>query len=72
MTGTVGVATVTLTFRGFPNGVTSGSHDNTLDMSLASSFNPAYVTAYGSVAQVWANFKVAVIDGKSYFNIYAT
>src|SRR2546426_23563 len=38
--GTAGVATTTPTFAGFPLGVTSGSYDNTLDLTLASSYNP--------------------------------
>ena len=35
LSGTVGVATTTLSFAGFPLGVTAGSYDNTLDMTLA-------------------------------------
>ena len=40
-TGTAGVATTTPTFAGFPLGVTSGTYLNTLDLTLASSWNPA-------------------------------
>jgi hypothetical protein len=43
-TGNAGVATTTPTFTGFPLGVTSGTYDHTFDMSLASSYNPAFVT----------------------------
>ncbi|MES2795943.1 MAG: CHRD domain-containing protein [Bacteroidota bacterium] len=72
-TGTAGVATTTPTFAGFPGGVTSGSYDNTLDMSLASSFNPSYVTAHGGTpTQAWADLKAAMLDGKSYFNIHTS
>src|SRR6266404_6997744 len=46
-TGTAGVATTVPTFTGFPLGVTSGTYDHTFDMSLASSYNPAFVTANG-------------------------
>jgi len=46
-TGTAGVATTTPFFAGFPIGVTSGTYDITLDETLASSWNPAYVTANG-------------------------
>jgi hypothetical protein len=46
-TGTAGVATTLPTFAGFPLGVTSGSYINTLDLTLASSWNPSYVTAHG-------------------------
>src|SRR5687768_11696384 len=44
-----GVATTTPTFTGFPQGigVLSGTYDRTFDMTLATSFNPAYVTANG-------------------------
>jgi hypothetical protein len=43
--GTVGVATTTPTFPGFPNGVSSGIYDETFDLTLASSFAPAFITA---------------------------
>jgi hypothetical protein len=46
---TAGVATTTPTFANFPLGVTSGTYDNTLDLLLASSYNPAFVTAEGSI-----------------------
>src|ERR1035438_1981148 len=49
-TGTAGVATTTPTFAGFPLGVTSGSYFNILDLTLLSSYNPAYVTANGGTA----------------------
>jgi len=45
--GTAGVATQTPSFVGFPLGVTSGTFMTTLDMSLASTWNPAYITANG-------------------------
>src|SRR5262245_24954468 len=47
-TGTAGIATTTPTFEGFPLGVTSDSYTNTLDLTLASSYNPAFVTANGN------------------------
>ncbi|MEO7309899.1 MAG: CHRD domain-containing protein [Chitinophagaceae bacterium] len=71
--GTAGVATTTPTFAGFPLGVTSGSYDNTLDMTQASSFNPSYVTAHGNnVAQAWSDLRAAIAEGKSYLNIHST
>src|SRR6185436_15713719 len=45
----VGVATVLPSFTDFPLGVTSGTYDHTFDMAQASSYNPAFVTAQGSV-----------------------
>src|SRR5262249_30177411 len=38
-TGTAGVATTTPTFAGFPLSVYSGTYTNTLDLTLASSWN---------------------------------
>ncbi len=45
--GTAIVATPLPTFPGFPSGVTSGTYDTTFDMSLAPSWNSAYITAHG-------------------------
>jgi len=38
-TGTAGVATTTPSFVGFPLGVTSGSFNNTLDLTASSTYN---------------------------------
>ena len=67
---TAGVATTTPSFVGFPLGVTTGTMDQTYDMTLAGSYNPAFVTAQGSVA----NARTALFDGlaagTAYFNIH--
>ena len=42
------MATTTPSFVLFPLGVTSGTFDNTFDMTLASSYNPAFVLANGN------------------------
>lgn len=71
--GTAGVATTTPTFAGFPIGVTSGTYDHTFDMTLASSFNPAFVTAHGGVVSVALADLLAGLDaGKTYFNIHTS
>ena len=49
-TGTAGVATQTPTFSGFPLNVTSGTFTQTFDSSLATTYNPAFVTLAGSVS----------------------
>lgn len=71
--GTAGVATTTPNFLGFPLGVTSGSYLNVLDMTLASSYNPAFVTANGGSipASELALFN-GMVAGKTYFNIHTT
>jgi len=71
-TGTAGVATPTPTFPAFPAGVTSGSYDRTFDMTLASSYNGAFVTANGGVAGARAALFQAVADGKTYLNIHSS
>jgi len=72
-TGTAGVATTTPTFTGFPSAVTAGTYDRTFDMLLASSYNPAFVTANGGTpASAWIVLRAAIGAGKSYLNIHST
>jgi hypothetical protein len=66
------VATTTPTFLGFPLGVTSGTYDNTLDLTQASSFNPAFVTDEGGVPQAEAALISAIEAGAAYLNILTT
>jgi len=71
--GTAGVATTTPTFTGFPSGVTAGTYDNTFNMLLATSYNPAYVTANGGTpASAWIALRAAISAGRSYLNIHTT
>jgi hypothetical protein len=71
-TGTAGVATTTPTFAGFPLGVTSGSYNNTLDLTAASSYNPAFVTANGGIAGAEASLLAGIASGDAYWNIHTT
>jgi hypothetical protein len=72
-TGTAGVATTTPTFPGFPLGVTSGTYGQTFDLTLASSYNPAFVTANGgSVPAAEAALIASLAAGTSYLNIHST
>jgi hypothetical protein len=72
-TGTAGVATTTPTFAGFPLGVTSGSYNNTLDLTLASSYNAAYITANGgTTASAEAALASAIASGRAYLNIHSS
>ena len=67
-----GVATTTPTFAGFPLGVTSGTFTNTLDMTLASSYNPAFVTAQGGIANAEAALWAGAASGQEYLNIHTS
>lgn len=72
-TGTAGVATTTPYFAGFPIGVTSGTYDNTLDLTLATSYNASYITANGgTTATAEAALLAAIAAGKAYFNVHST
>lgn len=67
------VATIVPTFPGFPLGVTTGTYLQTFDMSLASSYNPAFITAHGgTVAQAQAAFVAGLISGQTYLNIHTS
>jgi CHRD domain/PEP-CTERM motif len=71
--GTAIVATTMPSFPGFPLGVTSGFFDNTFDMSLASSYNPAFIAAHGgTVAGAEAALAESLEDGTAYYNIHTT
>lgn len=73
LTGTAGVATQLPSFSGFPFGVTSGNYDTTFDMTLAASYNPAYVTANGgTTASAYAALRDASVASRSYLNIHTS
>src|SRR2546426_11109534 len=69
--GTAGVATTTPSFAGFPLGVTSGSYSDTLDLTLSSSWNPAYVTAHTDTAGAESALAAAMAGGQAYWNIHS-
>jgi hypothetical protein len=71
--GTAGVATTTPFFANFPIGVTSGTYDRLLDLTLASSYNPAFITANGGTpATAEAALLSGLAAGKAYLNIHTT
>lgn len=73
VSGTAGVATQVPTFQGFPSGVTSGTYDATFDMTLVSSFNPAFLTANGgTTATAFAALAAGIEAGRAYLNIHTT
>jgi hypothetical protein len=72
-TGNAGVATTVPTFAGFPLGVTSGTYINTLDLTSASSYNPAFVTFEGgTIAGAEAALAAGMAAGRAYVNIHTT
>lgn len=70
---TAGVATPTPTFPGFPSGGTAGSYDQTFDLTLASSYNAAFVTGNGgTVGSAMNALTLGMEAGKAYLNIHSS
>jgi hypothetical protein len=72
LVGNLLVATTTPTFTDFPSGVMSGQYHHDFDLTLATSYNPAFVTAEGSIAAAEAALLAALAAGTSYLNIHTT
>jgi hypothetical protein len=66
------VATQVPSFLNFPLGVTSGTMPVTIfDLTLASSFNPVYVSAQGgTLASAEAALAASLASGQAYFNVH--
>jgi hypothetical protein len=66
-------ATTVPSFPGFPVGVTAGTYLHTFDLTLASSYNPAFITAHGgTVAGAEAAFLAGLSAGQTYLNIHTS
>jgi hypothetical protein len=69
----VGVATQLPSFAGFPTGVTSGTYDNTFDMTLTSSFGASFLAANGGTVDSAFAALIAGLDaGNAYLNIHTS
>ncbi len=67
------VATAVPTFPGFPLGVTTGTYLMTFDLTAASTYNPAFITAHGgTVSGAMAAFIAGLNSGQAYLNIHTT
>lgn len=70
---TAGVATPLPTFPGFPQGVKAGSYDQTFDMTLASSWNPQFITASGgTTGKAFSELLAGIGSGRAYLNIHSS
>ncbi len=73
-----GTAIVATAFTGFPVGVTSGSYNNTFDLTQASSYDPGFLAANSSgnpltlVSDSLNALDFAMDQGKAYVNIHTT
>jgi hypothetical protein len=67
------VATTTPTFPNFPLNVTSGTYDMSFDMTLASSYNPQFITTNGGTpASAEAALFAALANDQAYLNIHTS
>jgi hypothetical protein len=59
------------TFTNLPLGVTSGDFSQLLDLTSASSYNPAFITAHGgTTASAEADLLAGLALGEAYLNIH--
>ena len=70
-TGTAGVAVDSPTLP-IPLGVSAGSFGASLDLDDANNFNPAFITASGSLGAAIARFKAGLDNGQVYLNIHTS
>lgn len=71
--GNSGVASPVPTFPGFPSGIKAGTYDQTFDMSLASSWNNAFINTHGgSVSTAFDALAEGFAQEKAYFNLHTS
>ena len=69
----VGVATALPAFPGFPLGVTSGTYSSAVfDLTQATIYNPAFVTAQGGVPQAETALEAGIQNGETYLNVHSS
>jgi hypothetical protein len=68
--GTAGVATTTPTFPMFPLGVTSGTYSHMFSLTDPGTYNPAFVTAQGGLANAETALLNGLATGQTYLNIH--
>ena len=69
------VATTTPTFPGFPLGVQAGTYSRDFDLTLASSYNPAFISSpifnpSGTVAGAEAALEAGIQNRETYLNVH--
>ncbi len=68
--GTAGVSTE---LAGFPLGAFGGTYDNTFDMALASSYDPAFLAANGGTVSGALNATIFALEqNKAYINLHTS
>jgi hypothetical protein len=69
--GATGVATQVPTFTGFPLNVQAGTYSQIFDTSLASTYNPDFITSHGgTVSAAETQLFNGLLAGQAYLNIH--
>ena len=72
-TGTADIATAPPSLTGFPLGFAVGSYDQTFDLTVAESYNPAFIAANNGTVSGGLNAMILALEqNKAYFNISTT
>jgi CHRD domain/PEP-CTERM motif len=72
-TGFAGIAVDTPTLDNFPTGLSAGSYDGIIDLSLPINWGAAFINANGgSIDAALPVFLSALDDGRAYFNLHST
>jgi hypothetical protein len=69
----VGVAVTPVTFPGFPVGVTSGTYDNTFNLTLSATYTAAFVSNFGGGTVAGAELALVqgMTNGLAYVNVHS-
>jgi MYXO-CTERM domain-containing protein len=70
--GNAGVATITPTFTGFPSGTTAGTYDHLFDLTSSDTYNPAFITLEGNLANAESALLAGLAGDMTYLNIHTT
>jgi hypothetical protein len=71
--GSGGIAVTSPSLPDFPTGITAGSYDKIMDLTLTSSYNSTYLANNGgNAAGAEAAFAAHVAAGRAYWNIHTT
>ena len=73
LTGIAGPMTPALSDTGFPLGVTSGTYSHVFDLTVASGYNPSFITSSGgAVFQALIALEASFEDGTAYLSLQSS
>src|SRR5688572_9060286 len=72
--GTIGVAVTPMTLPGFPAGVSAGTYNFVVDLTLPTSYTSSFVTNFGggTIPGAEAALLAGLQSGRAYFNVHTS